>query len=177
MKRQILFIAFLLTVSLFFIACNKKENTNPNNGTVELFLLESYKTLDNFSCQIDEKTVITKSQPLITYSDFVSYNSINYSFIISDAAKETINGLKLSVFGIAFAIKVNNVLIYTGYFWPGYSSSSCSWTVIDPTRLSLDNVLVVQLGYPGLIPGQVIPDKRNDARILNVFARDNKLIK
>lgn len=177
MKRQILFIAFLFTVALVFIDCNKKENMNYNNGTVELFLLESYKTLNNFSCQIDEKSVVTISQPLVTYADFVSYDPNNYSFVISNAAKESIRGFKPSVSGIPFAIMANNVLIYTGYFWPGYSSSSCSWTVIDPTRLNLDNVLVVQLGYPGLLDGQVIPDKRNDVRILNVFARDNKLIK
>ena len=41
----------------------------------------------------------------------------------------------------------------------------------------LYNELIVQLGYPGLVEGQVIPDKRNDKRILDIFANDDKLIK
>lgn len=114
---------------------------------------------------------------MLPYSDFLTYDPNTFSFNISDAAKETIKKLEHSVHGIAFAIKANNVLIYTGYFWPGYSSASCDWVVIDPMRLNLDNILDVRLGYPGLIEGQVIPDKRNDHRILEIFNSDNKLIK
>jgi len=176
MKQQISFIVLVVTLTSIFIACNKNENTDPKDGKVELFLLNSFKTIGS-TYQIDEKTIVTKSQPLVTYSDFQSYDSSTFTFKISDTAKETIKSLKHSVHGIAFAIKANNVLIYSGYFWPSYSSASCSWVVIDPMRLSLDNELNVRLGYPGLIEGQVIPDKRNDKRILDIFTSDDKLIK
>lgn len=43
--------------------------------------------------------------------------------------------------------------------------------------MDLNNELSVQLGYPGLREGQIIPDKRNDKRILDIFTSDNKLIK
>lgn len=46
------------------------------------------------------------------------------------------------------------------------------WKLMD-----LNNELSVQLGYPGLREGQIIPDKRNDKRILDIFTSDNKLIK
>lgn len=176
MKRQIIFFVLFVTLNFIFIACDKNENTNPKYGSVELFLLDSYKTIGSTN-QIDEKTIITKSQPLVTYSDFQSYEPSKFTFIISNTAKESIKSLKHSVNGIAFAIKGNNDLIYSGYFWPSYSSASCSWVVIDPMRLSLDNELNVRLGYPGLIEGQVIPDKRNDKRILDIFTSDDKLIK
>jgi len=176
MKRQILLFAIFVTLSFIFMACEKNETTNRNDGGVELFLLDSYKTI-GLTNQIDEKTIVTKSQPLVTYADFQSYDPSTFTFKISDAAKESIKSLKHSVNGIAFAIKANNDLIYSGYFWPGYSSASCSWVVIDPTRLSLDNELNVRLGYPGQFEGQVIPDKRNDKRILDIFTSDNKLIK
>jgi hypothetical protein len=41
--------------------------------------------------------------------------------------------------------------------------------------VSAVNKMQVRLGYPGLLPGQVIPDKRNDPRIIQVFKQDNKL--
>ena len=172
MKLQILFFTLFVTLNFIFIACDKYEN--PKNGSVELFLLDSYKTIGT-GYQIDDQTVVTKAQPLVTYSDLLSYNPGTYTFIISDAAKENIKGLKHSVHGMAFAIKANDQLIYTGYFWPSYSSASCNWVVIDP--IMLNNELNIELGYPGLIEGQVIPDKRNDKRIVNIFASDNKLIK
>jgi len=176
MKRQILFFTLLVVLHFIFAACGKKENTDTNSGGVELYLLDSYKTT-NSSYQIDEGTIVTKSQPLLTYSNFLFYDSSKYTFHISDAAKATIKDMDFSVHGIAFAIKANNVLIYSGYFWPSYSSASCSWVVIDPIMLGSGNELNVELGYPGLIEGTVIPDKRNDQRILDIFAKDNKLIK
>ena len=176
MKRQIIFTALIMMLGFIFIACDKNENTNPKNGSVELFLLDSYKTIGS-TYQIDEKTIVTKSQPLVTYSNFLSYDPSTFTFKISDTAKEAIKSLEHSVHGIAFAIKANHVLIYTGYFWPSYSSASCDWVVIDPGMLLISNELIVQLGYPGLIEGQIIADKRNDKRILDIFANDDKLIK
>ena len=176
MKRQILFFTLFVTLNFGFIACDKNETTNSKDGGVELFLLDSYKTI-GLTNQIDEKTIVTKSLPLVAYADFQSYDPGTFTFKISNTAKASIKSLKHSVHGIAFAIKANNDLIYSGYFWPGYSSGICSWVVIDPMRLSLDNELNVRLGYPCLIEGQVIPDKRNDKRILDIFTSDNKLIK
>ena len=176
MKRQVLFIALFVTFNSIFIACDKNENTNPKDGGVELFLLDSYQTIGSTYYQIDEKTIVTKTQPLLTYSDFLSYEPNTYTFKISDTAKETIKSLKHSVHGIAFAIKANNVLIYSGYFWPSYSSASCDWVVIDPMMLLISNELTVQLGYSSS-KVELIPDKRNDKRILDIFTNDDKLIK
>ncbi len=175
MKPQILFIALIVSLTFIFTACDKNENTDSLDGTVELFLLDSYKTIGN-TYQIDEKTIITKSHPLVTYADFQSYDPNTFTFIISDAAKETIQSLKHSVHGIAFAIKANNAVIYSGYFWPSYSSASCDWVVIDPMMLLISNELIVQLGHsPSTV--ELIPDNRNDKRILDIFTSDDKLIK
>jgi hypothetical protein len=176
MKRPIVFITFFVALTFVFIACGKNENTNPGSGHVELYLLDSFKTI-GYTNQIDEKSIVVKSSPLVAYSDFLSYDPATYTFKISDTAKEAIKSLEHSVHGRAFAIKAANSLIYTGYFWPSYSSASCDWVVIDPIGLSLDNKLMVELGYPGLMEGQVIPDRRNDQRILDIFASDDKLIK
>jgi len=177
MKRQILFITLFVILNFIFIACDKNENTNLKNGSVELFLLDSYKTISGTNHQIDERTIVTKAKALVPYSDFLSYNPGTNTFKISDAAKETLKSMEYPVYGIPFAIKANNVVIYTGYFWPGYSSASCDWVVIDPMALLTGNDLRVELGYPSLSEGQIIPDHRNDPQILNTFASDDKLIK
>jgi hypothetical protein len=144
---------------------------------VEFYLLESFDTTGQYYFQIDETSVISKSEPLLTYSDLISYNAISFTFKITEAAKAKIKDLDHSVFGLAFAVKANRELIYTGYFWPCYSSASCDWLVIDPCFVYGDeNEMQVSLGYPGLLQGVVIPDNRNDPRILAFFRNDNKLI-
>jgi hypothetical protein len=176
MNRQILLITLFVTISATFAACDKTEYATAKGGSVDLFMLDSYETV-GYTNQIDEKTIVTKSQPLVAYADFLSYNAKAYSFKISDAAKERIKNMQHSVHGIAFAIKVDSELIYSGYFWPSFSSASCDWVVIDPLHLYTGNELYVQIGYPGLMQGQAIQDKRNDKRILDTFESDGKLIK
>ncbi|MCK5823367.1 MAG: hypothetical protein KAG95_05145 [Bacteroidales bacterium] len=176
MKKYFIYFELIAIFSLTFIACDKNEDLETVSGNVELYLLQSFETVENTD-QINETSVITNENPLICYSDFISYDSKNYIFKISDAAIQTIQNIEFPVNGVAFAIKANNDLIYTGYFWPGYSSAGCNWVVIDPiVSLSLHNELRVKLGYPGQIQGTIIPDNRNDVRILEIFRRDNKLI-
>ena len=122
------------------------------------------------------KSVITKNSALLSYSDLLSYDSTEHKFAISDKAMEIIINLKPgSASGLPFAVKANDTLIYTGYFWPGYSSLSCNWIVIDPVMTNIEKKMKVNLGYPGLFQGDFIPDKRNDPRIIKIFKMDRKL--
>lgn len=175
MKQGLFLHAIIGMLALSLFACEKTDHEITKGDKVELYLLESYTKIENTRAQIDESTVITHDSPLITYSDFLSYDKSEYAFELSDEAKSTIMDLEHSVAGIAFAIKVDDDLIYTGYFWPSYSSASCDWVVIDPMHLYLGNTLLLRMGYPGPPEGVVIPDNRNDIRILNVFEADNKL--
>ncbi|MDD3788029.1 MAG: hypothetical protein PHO94_04970 [Petrimonas sp.] len=174
MRQKIFTYTIIGILSILTFGCEKDEVNSDEK--VELFLLDSYSKIEN-SFQIDETTVKTKASPLISYSDFISYDSVNYEFQISDKAKNAIDEVEHSVFGVAFAVKANGILIYSGYFWPSYSSASCDCIVIDPMMTSVDDKIKVSLGYPGLIQGQVIPDNRNDSRIIMIFEKDNKLIK
>jgi hypothetical protein len=132
-------------------------------GEVELYLLESYETLEG-SCEIKNSSVVTRESPLVTYEDFLTYNADEFFFMITDEAKESIQSLQHSVRGLAFAITSDREVVYTGYFWPSYSSLGCNWVVID------------RLGYPGYPEGSEIIDHRNDRRILDQFRRDGKLV-
>jgi hypothetical protein len=167
----------LFSISMFvFTSCDKNENENEDVGSkVDLYLIGQFITTDNYG-PIDEASVVTSKSPLINYADFISYNKSTYVFEISEHAIETIKNIDPTIDGSAFAIKVDDEIIYTGYFWPGYFSSICNWIVIDPLMLEEENELHVKLGYPETIEGVEIPDKRNDIRIIDVFKKDNKLI-
>ena len=142
---------------------------------LQLHLLESFDTIGT-EFEINEISIVVRKNPLLNYSDFISYNPDEFTFEISDDSRRAIENLQHSVNGLAFAILADKELIYTGYFWPGYSSRSCNWLVTDPMTLKLSNKMEVKLGYPGQIDGVLIPDRRNDIRILNIFRRDNMLI-
>jgi len=174
--KQKLFYSIIVLFVLINAGCEKDNNNGYSNGKVELYLIDTFSVIDN-SYQIDESNLITESTPLINYSDFLLYDSSEYSFELSDKAVEKIDSMEYSVHGLAFAVKANDTLIYTGYFWPGYSSASCDWIVIDPLMVRTGNKIKVRLGYPGTIPGLVIEDKRNDERLIRIFKHDGKLKK
>ena len=173
MKAKLFFSLFGLFILIAY-SCEKNESSVNSNGKVELYLIHNYSRIDH-SSQINENTVVTEKAPLINYSDIISYDSTKCIFELTDRAIEAIKDLEHSVHGLAFAIKANDALIYTGYFWPSYSSASCDWVVIDPFMTSIGNKIQVRLGYPGLVQGQTIQDKRNDGRIIQILKQDNKL--
>jgi hypothetical protein len=162
-------------LGLFIAGCDKLNDTNnPSTGFVELYLIDSYKTI-GYSRQIDETTIVTKANPLIAYSDILSYDSNSHTFKITEKAKNAVNSLTHPVFGVPFVIKANYVIIYSGYFWPSFSSATCDWTIIDPIMIDFHKGLKVELGYPW--PWESVPDRRNDQRILDIFSSDHKLNK
>ncbi len=142
---------------------------------MEFYLLEAWENL-NSTPAIDLGVHCSQEHPLLTYSELKSYNSKEYFFKVSDAARELIEGMEHSVGGIAFAVTANDVVVYTGYFVPCYSSVSVQWIVIDPLFWHLTNRMYVNLGYPAQFEGFEIPDLRNDERILKIFRRDRKLV-
>ncbi len=170
MKTLILYFHIFLFAGLSH-SCQKINIGQ--NGTVDFYLLDKYSTI-NQSCRIDENSVKTEKEPIIKYEDLLLYDNETYTFQLAENAAETVKNLHPSVYGLPFAIKANDELIYTGYFWPSYSSASCSWITIDPVMME-DNKIIVKKGYPGQIEGETIPDKRNDERILSIFRKDKKL--
>jgi hypothetical protein len=161
---------------LVLISCDKDYNSQPSGKSIDFYYISEYKKEENSFKIIDSSVVISQTK-IINYSDIISYSSKNHTFTISDSISD-----KLSVFennpfhGRPFALAIDKEIIYTGYFWASYSSLGCDWITIDPIDFSGKNKLTVTLGYPGLIQGDLIPDKRNDSRLLKTLKQDNKLI-
>jgi hypothetical protein len=173
MKTAPLFLLSLVFISGWIASCDKSDNVG--SGEVAFYLLDDFDTL-NVDCAIDESTVVLESEELIEYSWLLSYDPVEYVFRISDEAVEVIENMEHSVFGIPFGVAADGELIYTGYFWPSYSSLICQWITIDPLLIGMDNGFHVRLGYPGQIDGVDIPDRRNDPRILEIFRSYGKLV-
>lgn len=165
---------FYLLALVFVLSTACENNLTDADAKVELYLIETYTKREN-SMQIDEKSVVTKQQPLIAYNDIVTYNSKEFKFELTKKAIELIKNLQAPINGLPFAFKANNEIIYTGYFWPSISSAMCDCIVIDPLLIYGNNKIHVQLGYPGLIEGMHIDDKRNDTRIISILKKDRKL--
>lgn len=171
MKKLFLFI--VVTAVLAF-SCSKTDPIDAK-GDVEIYLIKSFVESDE-NDYINSSTVELENTPFLNYEDLESYSSSTFKFKISDDKRSKFKLDGETIHFRAFAIVVDGEVIYTGFFWPSYSSQGMNWVVIDPVTAEMHGDLKVELGYPGMLNNQVIPDSRNDDRIINVFKRDNKLI-
>lgn len=172
-------IIFILIVS----ACNKNLSdvekdaySNLNNGNrLDFYILESFETI-NESLEIDETTVVISSERVIPYESIKSYNKSNRTFNVTQSVIDNLQQNANKYFRKAFALTIENKIIYTGYFWYGYASSICDRITIDPILLNGKNGLRVNLGYPGDSFTTVSTDNRNDDRIMRILQKDGKLL-
>ncbi len=167
-------LPMLVLLTLLGVSCEK--NTTSPVGEIHIYLLSAYESY-YLSSRINENKAVLEKEPLIDYRDIISYDSRNHTFKISSYAQNTFKSRGQTIYTSAFALVANREIIYTGYFWPSFFSSTCDWLTIDPIHAEYSGELAVQLGYPGLIDGWDIPDRRNDQRILSILRRDQKLRK
>jgi len=172
MKKVVFLSISVVFALLLFTGCTKPANVLFPSDGVEIYLLKSFETV-GMSKKINEGSVVLNTSPLVRYSDIYSYDAVEHAFSINDRAVDAIKNVKHSVFGVAFALTVDGRVVYTGYFWPSYSSATCDWITIDPFVSEYTKKLKVYLGYPGDWAG--VEDRRNDERIITVLQRDKKL--
>ncbi len=172
MKRNIIIIGIIF----FALGCDQGSLDGIPGNSVDFYGLSNYQTLDQ-SMKIIENTVELNDSIIIPYAEIIAYQSKTHTFIITDYLSEILSDWENNPLARKpFAVVADREIIYTGYFWYGFMSSSCDWVIIDPIDDSDENKLTVQLGYPGIIAGDIIPDKRNDPRILDVLRHDGKLM-
>ena len=166
--------SLILVLLIFFISISCDDDAPSVIATsVEIFEIEEYETFSGTD-QIDPSTVKIKTSPLFGFADLLSYNANEYKFKLSESAKKALEDNAI-VEG-AFAVMVNDELIYSGYFVPGYSSRLYAWYVIDPLYCSFAGECFVMRIE---IAGDNQPsydDVRNDSRILHAFKNVGKLV-
>jgi hypothetical protein len=160
---------------LLLAGCEKNQSVRQQGNGLEFYLIKDFQKVGT-SAKIINSSVILSDSVIIYYDEIVSYNSDTYTFTLTENSADRLNDFKNNhIHGTPFAVTIDKEIIYTGYFWCGFSSSMVDWVTIDPLNYSGKNQLQVSLGYPGLIIGDYIPDYRNDYRILDILRRDSKL--
>lgn len=171
MKPALLIFAILFLAGSCEVKEVQKDPEIRSVSVVEFYYLQDEEKLNGYDSQIDEAAAKIADTVLISYDEILSYNAKTYTFTVTEEARKRLEFFR------PFAVTVDSVIIYTGYFWTSLSSRSVDWVVIDLISMTgNENELKVQLGYPGQWDGLAIPDKRNDPRILEVFREDGKLI-
>lgn len=158
------------------MGCKKQVSTPRTDGGIEIYLLKTYTKGLNTS-QIIKESIVLEDTALINDAEIYTYNQNTYTFTVAARKIKWLNDFQTNkTHGRAFAVSVDNTVIYTGYFWASFSSASVDWITIDPLNISGRNTLTVRLGYPGLSPGMIIPDLRNDSRIIEYMRSTNRLL-
>jgi hypothetical protein len=164
MKRYFVIMTVLL---LAIVSCEKDSVSG-----LEIYLLTDYQKKSS-SFEIIAGSEILSKNPIIYYSEIVSYDSTDHYFQIETTKAQELNQKTWSVQGTAFSLTINKSIIYSGYFIPSYSSLGIDWITIDP--LSIDSKIRVSLGYPVDWNPLKDRDPRNDVRIIDLLIKDNKL--
>jgi hypothetical protein len=173
MARSIIISLLILLLA----GCEKYLSPRQQGYGLEFYFINDFQKIGT-SAKIINSTVHLSDSVIIYYDEILSYNSDTYTFTVTESCANKLNDFKNNhIHGKSFAVTIDKELIYTGYFWCGFSSSMVDWVTIDPLNYSGKNQLPVSLGYPGLIQGDYIPDNRNDYRILDILRRDGKLNK
>lgn len=171
MKRQVL----SLLIIFLFSGCETNQYVNQSGVEVNFYLIKNFSRVGT-TAKIIESSVTLSDSIIIHYDEILSYNRRSHTFTVTKPCADRLTDFENNhIHGTPFAVAVDHEIIYTGYFWCGFSSSMVDWITIDPLNYSGKNLLPVSLGYPGIVQGDFIPDNRNDYRILNVLFKDGKL--
>ena len=166
---------FIIALILIISGCEKYQYSRQPGYGLEFYSIMDYQRISN-SYKIINSTVKLSDSVIIYYDEILFYSPEKHTFTVTKNCADRLNDFENNhIHGTPFAVTVNKQIIYTGYFWCGFSSSGVDWITIDPLNYSGKNKLPVSLGYPGLIEGDYIPDNRNDNRILDILRRDGKL--
>ena len=113
----------IFTLHFLLSGCDKLKNDEPKSGKeLEFYLLKSFEHRP-FSYAIIDSTVILSDTALINYDDIIYYDFMNHVFKISEKAADWLNDFEQNkTHGRPFAVTINKKIVYTGYFWAGFSS-------------------------------------------------------
>ena len=159
-----------IIVIAFIHGCDKELTIYEND--VEIYLLEEYELVKN-KCKINDSTIILRNKELINNNDIEYYILSDHKFVLTNNGIEKLKNMSD---GVPFCLTVDREIIYSGFFKPGYSSSSCWHSVtIDPLSYR-DNEIHVRLGYPGTLDDEPIePDPRENEFLIGTFKKQGKL--
>ncbi len=169
MQRRYIF-PLLLVAGLFLAACT--QVSPPLQPTA--FKPETPSQPASLGIYLSDQA----GQPLVAMDDIVAYSAETHAVLLTPAARERVAQLVVPTSGTRFQVRVGSETIYTGAFWPLYSSQSYDGVVIavpiDAIKAQPGYTLRITLGYP---TAQYFrgADPRSDPRILKALEQAGKL--
>jgi hypothetical protein len=162
---------FLIVLLLFTgLSCKKAADQKSGGGLVEIYALETFSLISQ-KCQVDPSMAVLQANPVISNNEIISYSPTDYLFKLTAQGKQD-SEIFESFPG--FAVTVNKEVIYYGIHKPFTSSSSCDHSITMYISFPSRN-LVMNLGYPGPLPGITIDDQRNNAKLIDALNAQGKL--
>ena len=154
-----------ILLPLICFSCLSCSQDDIENDVIDLISI-TYQAMNNIN---DQKLLKDK----IHYDDIIGYDSIKYAFLLSQSASDKINSYFFKAGGMPFSLEVSGDTIYSGLFFPSYSSNTPCGYIVEPV-IGSNNIMVVRLDY-GLCPNE-IEDNRNDPHLIERLEQDNKIL-
>jgi hypothetical protein len=171
MKRNRDLILIVLLLGLVLLSgCGKRKEP-----AFAIFLLSSDMTSEEMLATPLQDLPV-QDGALLTLDDVVSYQPDKYEMVLTDEAAERIRQLAIPLDGLPFVVVAQGERVYAGSFWTPVSSLSYSGTAVMFWMAEDKVVLRFDLSYPASPDMFEGVDLRNDARILEAFAKVEKLI-
>jgi hypothetical protein len=161
----------ILLVVLLFVAGFRCEKAAVAGKDVEIYLLAKGGLMPS-ACKVDANNAKLASGPILRSDDIISYSASTHIFTLQPAAYKSIEALTDTT---PFAVTVDREVIYFGIVKSNFSSSSCDQSITMDNMLRV-NTIEMRLGYPGLLDGVVIEDKRNDDLLIATLRSLGKLV-
>jgi hypothetical protein len=169
-KTFIMKPAFFLLLAVLLLAGCKKEH----GSSVDIYMLKSFATGIDQSYTPPVNTItnaVLESTPLISDADIISYSKDSRTFTLRRDVKNIIQNYGPDK---AFAIAVDNQVIYYGAFHPAYLSSlRFGLATIDPILISNKELKIDFVNITGLYIHPL--DKRNDDQLLHALKITGRL--
>jgi hypothetical protein len=163
------YIVTFLVIMAVTVSCSK--NHAKGGEKVEIYHLQTLALVPG-KCQVDGSKSAIESTAFITNDDILEYSQGEHEFKLTD------NGIqKIKAMGdrTSFALTVDGKVVYYGFFKPSFSSSSCDHSITMDLSLSSGDKILMRLGYPGLVQGMQVEDKRNDPMLMATLDDQGKL--
>jgi len=161
MKTIRLFL--ILLICFHSLNCSRNDRDNDVIDPVSI----TYQARNNVN---DQRLLEDK----IHYDDIIGYDSSKYAFLLTQSASDKINSYFFTAGGMPFSLELSGEKIYSGLFFPSYSSNTPCGYLVEPV-IGSNNIMIVRLDY-GLCPNQT-EDNRNDQRLIERLAEDDKILK
>jgi hypothetical protein len=164
--KHIVFIA----LTLFLLAGCKKEH----GSRIDIYMLKSFTAGVDQSFTPHVNTItnpVLESSPLVSDADIDSYARNSCTFTLRRDIKSIIQNYGPDK---AFAVTVDNEVVYCGAFHPAYLSSlRFGLATIDPILINNKELQIDFVNSTGMMVHPL--DRRNDARITNALKAPGRL--